>query len=196
MHLEQVRRLPYREGEHYEVVESGCWNWTRNLTKAGYPMSYAWRRMWEAINGPRPDGYDMHHACHNRLCINPTHIEALEPREHKTPHWLARARRGTPLTLEDYQRMREMATDLTLRLEDIAAEFDVPVRTVTNVVNGHRWKEELGGTRVVVVRTCGFHLCGAEIAEGNRSRRYCNATCRVRANRAKTYTPNPERWTA
>ena len=37
----------------------------------------AHRVIYEQIYGPIPDGYDIHHVCGVRACINPDHLRAL-----------------------------------------------------------------------------------------------------------------------
>lgn len=42
----------------------------------------AHRFSYERFIGPIPYGYDIHHACGKRLCVNPNHLEALGRRDH------------------------------------------------------------------------------------------------------------------
>jgi hypothetical protein len=37
------------------------------------------RHAHRAFIGPIPDGYDIAHLCHNRVCCNPAHLEAMSP---------------------------------------------------------------------------------------------------------------------
>lgn len=87
------------------VNDNGCWIWTGELSRNGYPRitltngtpTVAHRAMYEYARGPIPDGLQAEHACHtlafqrgecqggsactHRRCVNPDHIELLTPSE-------------------------------------------------------------------------------------------------------------------
>lgn len=47
---------------------------------------YAHRLAYSDENGGIPTGYHVHHLCDNKVCINPDHLVALTPTEHKEVH--------------------------------------------------------------------------------------------------------------
>lgn len=70
-----------------------CWLWTANMATNGYgtyPITEyaglrrdetgkrqevrAHRYSWELENGPIPDGMEIDHICHTRLCVRPSHL--------------------------------------------------------------------------------------------------------------------------
>jgi hypothetical protein len=82
------------EGRHYEVDPvTDCWIWTRNRDRRGYPLGKragryagAHRTAYEDAFGEIPAGFDVHHRCQRPPCVNPAHLEALAPAEHRKRH--------------------------------------------------------------------------------------------------------------
>lgn len=74
-----------------KVVHAGpdaCWEWTGARSTAGY--GYCWfggktqsahRVAYLIARGPIPAGLHIDHLCRNRGCVNPAHMEAVEPGE-------------------------------------------------------------------------------------------------------------------
>lgn len=68
--------------------ENGCWLWTGYVSTTGYAnmkvrgkVSLAHRVSYEAFVGPIPAGFQIDHLCRVPSCVNPTHLEAVTPRE-------------------------------------------------------------------------------------------------------------------
>lgn len=62
----------------------GCWNWTANTSTKGYgqfwvngKLNQAHRVSWEQVSGPIPTGLLIDHMCHNRRCVNPSHLRTV-----------------------------------------------------------------------------------------------------------------------
>lgn len=72
------------------VDENGCHVFTGALDR-GYGrigigpraegIGYTHRLMYEAANGPIPEGLHIDHLCRNRACCNPDHLEAVTQAE-------------------------------------------------------------------------------------------------------------------
>lgn len=65
---------------------SGCWEWAGAPNKGGYGMIcvnrtrfYAHRYSYTLSVGPIPDGMYIDHKCHNRICVNPEHLQVVDP---------------------------------------------------------------------------------------------------------------------
>lgn len=72
---------------------STCWNWTAYLYPNGYGLFgtgtrktvkkyYAHRFIYEYLYNPIPKGFQLHHICKNRKCVNPDHLMMVLPAEH------------------------------------------------------------------------------------------------------------------
>jgi len=81
--------------------ETGCWVWTGYVNSDGYgilnlgrPVSkrfghsrknlraYVHRLAFAIFKGRLDEGFDVHHTCHNRKCVRPEHLEAVDSWEH------------------------------------------------------------------------------------------------------------------
>jgi hypothetical protein len=85
-----ARRQNYKRGNmEFFNLPNGCFQWLGSLDKDGYAVSDGQRvaRMfWEAQNGALPAGQHLHHICHNRDCVRPTHCEPRTKLEHRRLH--------------------------------------------------------------------------------------------------------------
>lgn len=61
---------------------TGCWNWTKSVTSAGYGQftrnGKYWtthRYVYTVYNGKIPKGLVIRHLCHNTKCCNPEHLK-------------------------------------------------------------------------------------------------------------------------
>lgn len=104
MRLGRIHPVPWRVREkaleQFDKV-GACWIWNGSMAgpekncpqmcwgEGGetfhiytYQLMWRWRNDWAAIE----DGYDVHHTCHERRCIRPSHLELLTKEEHHTRH--------------------------------------------------------------------------------------------------------------
>ena len=72
-------------------ADSGCWDWTGQISNSGYGrcqvrdaqgnicMQSAQYVSYAAFVGPVPAGLLVRQSCHNRLCVNPQHLQLFDP---------------------------------------------------------------------------------------------------------------------
>ncbi len=72
-------------------TETGCWDWTGQVSNSGYGrtkvkgedgvlrMQSADHASYEAFVGEVPNGLLVKPGCNNRLCVNPEHLELIDP---------------------------------------------------------------------------------------------------------------------
>lgn len=84
--LRPLRRTGVSAAEKLDMKTqktSTCWNWGGALSR-GYGVirvdgkkALAHRVSYELANGPIPEGLQIDHMCHNRRCVNPSHLQAV-----------------------------------------------------------------------------------------------------------------------
>jgi len=70
--------------------DDGCWEWMGWRDRGGYgrfkyhnSSLYVHRFSSLLFRGPIPDGYDVHHVCEKRNCVNPMHLILEEQNRHR-----------------------------------------------------------------------------------------------------------------
>lgn len=71
------------------IDEHGCWIYAADRAprsgyrqvRVGQMLRYAHRVTYEALVGAIPDGLVIDHLCHNRSCVNPSHMEPVTQQE-------------------------------------------------------------------------------------------------------------------
>jgi len=75
-----------------EIQPNGCWHWMAGKTNDGYGAfawsnknSKGWKRAhqfayWAAYG--ETDKPELHHLCHNAICVNPDHLQPTDRKEH------------------------------------------------------------------------------------------------------------------
>lgn len=170
-HLETLR------GVDYEIDAAGCWVWLKGKNKAGYPWGYTHRRYWEAANGPRPDGWHIHHKCKNTACVNPEHLEAVASVDHRHLH--LQINKG--LTLDDVREIRRLGREGVLTALEVSERYGISFKSVYNYWNGKRWAEAFGELEEVrgASRMCPH--CDEQFSSNNRHATYCSKRCQQNA---------------
>ena len=72
-----------------EKETTKCWSWSGDHDADGRPIfrgEKAYRVMYELRVGDVPVGFHVHHKCKNCACVNPRHLVALSPEDHRAVH--------------------------------------------------------------------------------------------------------------
>lgn len=85
-----ISALPKHMQTKVSVID-GCWVWGGARNNKGYGVvtngrggsMLAHRKAYEAIRGEIPAGFEIDHLCENEPCVNPDHLEAVTPEEHR-----------------------------------------------------------------------------------------------------------------
>lgn len=85
---------PARFEGYTQRSEFGCWTWNGKVGRDGYGRFFldgrwlmAHRYAYERAMGRIPEGLEIDHLCRNKLCVKPSHLEAVTRREnmHRQP---------------------------------------------------------------------------------------------------------------
>ena len=115
-----------------QVSKSGeCWLWTGALHQHGYGLvrrrkngrqyrARAHRLAWEFVRGSVPEGLVLHHTCQERRCVNPAHLEAVTPYEHRQIHRMIECANGHPMVPENIYVRPDCGTETCLTCRRIS----------------------------------------------------------------------------
>ena len=77
--------------------DTACWLWQGYTDKDGYAeMKFRGRKFrvnrvsFRTFKGPIPQGLDVDHMCRNRACMNPEHLECVDPHTNRVVRRAAR----------------------------------------------------------------------------------------------------------
>lgn len=132
-----LHRIPVPENakhpwDHVDVVvESGCWLWRGHAVKGYARVRWAKQHIlvhrWMFANYVRPleDWEEVHHRCRNSLCINPEHLEAVDPDLHTFLTYASTRSHNTcllslSLSLSGAQRTRALRVNDYVHLNEVS----------------------------------------------------------------------------
>ncbi|MBM4300789.1 MAG: HNH endonuclease [Deltaproteobacteria bacterium] len=142
----------------------GCRLWTGHTDQRGYPLvsldgqtHRAARVAYELHRGPIPEGYDAHHVCGCRSCVNPRHIEPMAHGPHLRLHAASGAwagERNSQAKLREEEVLHIKMVKGMLPASTVADYFFVAESTIRAIWEGRSWRHViLGGCCEVMEET-------------------------------------------
>lgn len=144
-----AHRLPVRErlfSRFLEDEKTGCWNWTRGKTGAGYGaiavnngLKLAHRVSYELHFGSLSDDAVVCHSCDNPGCINPKHLflgtqaTNIADKVSKNRQACGERHGRAKLTLADVEEIRAA---LGVPLAELAAKYGVSYKYISILRSG------------------------------------------------------------
>ena len=129
---------------------NGCWDWTSYVNKKGYGIisgKKAHRVSWEFYNDKKiRNGYEIHHKCENKKCVNPAHLQEMTKSEHSSLSNKGkigqRGEKHKNSKLKEWQVLEIRAKYATgnYSQRQLAKEYNVSQTTIFFILNKKAWK--------------------------------------------------------
>lgn len=114
----------------YEILENGCWFYKGTLDENGYAP---YKAFYVKYKGKVPEGFDLHHTCKIRACINYNHLEVIKEIDH------IQLEKGL-LTIDGVSEIRTRAHCGEPK-EDIYKMYPhIDSGTIRNAMHGHSYQ--------------------------------------------------------
>lgn len=145
-------KLPAYILESIKIIDTGCWEWQRNISDLGYARigikgkNYLVSRIVAEIVYGKPNGRHCLHSCDNPACINPEHLRWGTPKENMQDK-VNRNRCNMPkgeanhkakLTQEDVRYIRTI-TISPVNKHKLAKQFDVSPEAIRAIWLNKTW---------------------------------------------------------
>lgn len=146
-------KTPIERFESRFVKGDGCWNWTAQKGSGGYGLfcfegrqQGAHRVSYQLYVGEIPEGMHVCHRCDNQSCVNPSHLfvgtasDNAHDRDNKKRCPFGEKHYRAKLTENQVKSIRKMWSSGSRNI-DIAREFGVDKRNISNIVYRRTWRD-------------------------------------------------------
>ena len=130
---------------------NGCLEWMGALNTGYGSLAFRGRVRnahvvaYVLANGEPPAGSLIRHLCHNRLCVNPSHLEHGTHKDNRNDSKIANrlpvgeANGNSKLTTQIVKDIKELLA-AGVQGTDIAARFSVGAQSIYAIKNGKTWR--------------------------------------------------------
>jgi hypothetical protein len=143
---------------HTTMSETGCMEWQRARTSAGYSqiwdgekVQYAHRIVCKIVHGEPAEKQEVMHSCDNPSCINPDHLTWGSRKDNMVDasqkgrligrnHVKGEAHPSSPLSELDIKVIRDLR-DAGATLTRISEAYGVSIAAIHNITTRKTWKE-------------------------------------------------------
>lgn len=155
MRYELTQELIDRFNAKWELVGSGCFEWTASKAGRGYGQikipktrrqEYAHRLAYRIYHGEIPDDKEVCHKCDNPACVNPDHL-FLGSRKENAEDMAAKMRSlygsrnpNSKLSDASVRKIRVLLAEGKMSQEKIARLFGTSQMNVSRIKRGIYWK--------------------------------------------------------
>lgn len=137
------------------VDPPGCWTWNGARTKKEFNGGYGkmhdgsnrrtHRVIWEALNGPIPNGLIVIHTCDNPPCVRPNHLALGTHKQNQQDKW--KRGRGVighrgKIDQETADEIRLLYSTGTVLQRELGEKYGLNQATISEIVRNRSWKKE------------------------------------------------------
>jgi hypothetical protein len=148
--IDRFLRRVNKQGKKVSEELGHCWEWTGGKYNNGYGQllyttwgehtTHRWSYKYYSEE-EIPEGYEVCHACDNRLCVNPDHLTA-EPKQENIIQMRERHVKpfGRAFTREQVAEIKQLREGGMI-YKDIATKYGVNRRTIERIFTGQYYQE-------------------------------------------------------
>lgn len=129
------------------IKQDGCWGWNGMINAGGYARmsknnkkESAHRISYIIHKGEIPEGFNINHICHNKICTNPEHLYAGSQKQNVDDMLKAnRAKHNSVLNEEQVIEIKRLIKE-GKSLKDLSKKYKVNSTVISNIRRNKTWR--------------------------------------------------------